>query len=57
MLSENIYQSSEIYLNTNESDKAKYDKRLTLWKQALRIGKWVDVFDPSNITMIGPENL
>ena len=57
LLSENIYQSSEIYLNTNESDKAKYDKRLALWKQSLRVCKWVDVFDPSNINMIGPNNL
>ena len=46
---ENLHQSAESFLNTVDSEKVQYERRADLYKQAMRVAKWVEMFDPNNI--------
>lgn len=48
---EALRQASDTFLNTDESEKTQYDKRVTLHKQAMVVSKWVDMFSPNDISL------
>ena len=42
---EGLQHSLELFQNSTESERVKFDKRATLLKEAKKISKWISIFD------------
>lgn len=52
---EALKQAADYFINTDESEKTLYEKRVKLHKHALRVSKWVDMFSPNDISILQKE--
>ncbi|CAI2383280.1 unnamed protein product [Moneuplotes crassus] len=55
IIMEALKQAADSFLNTDESEKSLYEKRVQLHKQALRVSKWIDMFTPNDISILEKE--
>lgn len=55
VIMEGLKQAADSLLNTDESEKSLYDKRLELHQQSLRIAKSIDMFNPNDIGLLEQE--
>lgn len=44
---EGLQHSVEMFQNTPESERIRYEKRLTIVKEAKKVDKWISIFDPN----------
>jgi hypothetical protein len=52
VLIEGLHQAAESFLNTTESERTLYEKRIYLCKQAMKIAKWIENFNPNSIDLL-----